>query len=144
MSRHDAMSKAIYDDEFSILFHGVRIAPARPTAFSVFEDTPILHLTGLPLSSLLGFELLGVPAIKIVKNESFKKRKSLHVKNAKEFTCRENCTSAVPGFFDGSSFKSAPSFGAGMLNVLAKCNGYALIKDTTTTKKGDLVQFFTF
>ena len=144
MSRHDAMSKAIYDDEFSILFHGVRIAPARPTAFSVFEDTPVLHLTGLPLSSLLGFELLGVPAIKIVKNESFKKRKSLHVKNAKEFTCRENCTSAVPGFFDGSSFKSTPSFGAGMLNVLAKCNGYALIKNTTTTKRGALVQFFTF
>ena len=144
MSRHDAMSQVIYEDEFNILFHKVQIAPASPTAFSVYEDTPVLHLTGLPLSSLLGFELLGVPAIKIIKNESIGKRKSLHILNEKEFTCRENCTSAVPGFFDGNSFKSAPTFGAGMLNVLAKCNGYALIKDKTTIKNGDFIDFFTF
>jgi molybdopterin molybdotransferase len=144
MSRHDAMSQVIYEDEFNILFHKVQIAPASPTAFSVYEDTPVLHLTGLPLSSLLGFELLGVPAIKIIKNESIGERKSLHILNEKEFTCRENCTSAVPGFFDGNSFKSAPTFGAGMLNVLAKCNGYALIKDKTTIKNGDFIDFFSF
>ena len=144
MSRYDAMSQLIYEDEFHILFHKVQIAPASPTAFSMFEDTPVLHLTGLPLSSLLGFELIGVPAIKIVKNESLKKRKNLHVKNEKEFTCRENCTSAIPGFFDGESFRSAPSFRAGMLNVLAKCNGYALVKNKTTIKKNDLINFFTF
>ena len=67
----------------------------------------------------------------------------LHV-NKKEFTCRENCTSAIPGFFDGESFRNAPSFGAGMLNVLAKCNGYALVKNKTTIKKNDLIDFFTF
>ena len=144
MSRHDAMSQVIYEDEFNILFHKVQIAPASPTAFSFYEDTPVLHLTGLPLSSLLGFELLGVPAIKIIKNESIGKKKSLHILNGKEFTCRENCTSAVPGFFDGNSFKSAPTFGAGMLNVLAKCNGYALIKDKTTIKNGDFIDFFSF
>jgi molybdopterin molybdotransferase len=144
MSRYDAMSQLIYEDDFNILFHKVQIAPASPTAFTVYEDTPVLHLTGLPLSSLLGFELLGVPAIKIIKNESIGKRKSLQVLNKKEFTCREDCTSAIPGFFDGESFKSAPTFGAGMLNVLSKCNGYALIKDKTTIKDGDLIDFFTF
>jgi molybdopterin molybdotransferase len=144
MSKYDAMSQLIYEDEFNILFHKVQIAPASPTAFSVFEDVPILHLTGLPLSSLLGFELLGVPAIRIIKNESTKERKSLHVKNEKEFTCKDNCTSAIPGFFDGISFKSAPTFGAGMLNVLSKCNGYALIKDKTTIEKDEYIDFFTF
>ncbi|MDA7847960.1 molybdopterin molybdotransferase MoeA [Sulfurospirillum sp.] len=144
MSRYDAMSQVIYEDEFNILFHKVQIAPASPTAFSVYKETPILHLTGLPLSSLLGFELLGVPAIKIIKNESIGKIKSLHAKNEKEFTCKENCTSAIPGFFDGESFKSAPTFKAGMLNVLSKCNGYALIKDKTIIKDGDLIEFFSF
>ena len=144
MSRHDAMSQVIYEDEFSILFHKVQIAPASPTAFSIYEDTPVLHLTGLPLSSMLGFELIGVPAIKIIKNESIGERKSLRVLNEKEFTCKDNCTSAIPGFFDGRSFKSAPTFGAGMLNVLAKCNGYALIKDKTTIKSGEFIEFFTF
>ncbi len=144
MSRYDAMSQLIYEDDFNILFHKVQIAPARPTAFTVYENTPILHLTGLPLSSLLGFELLGVPAIKIIKNESTKKRKSLYIKNEKEFTCRDDCTSAIPGYFDGISFKSAPTFGAGMLNVLSKCNGYALIKNRGTIKANELIEFFTF
>ena len=144
MSRYDAMSQLIYEDGFHILFHKVQIAPASPTAFSVYKNTPVLHLTGLPLSSLLGFELLGVPAIKIIKNESIEDKKSIHVLNEQEFTCKDNCTSAIPGYFNGTSFKSAPTFGAGMLNVLAKCNGYALIKDKTIIKKNDLIEFFTF
>ena len=144
MSRHDAMNKALGDSEFSLLFHKVQIAPAMPTAFSIFEETPILHLTGLPLSSLLGFELLGIASIKIIKNESLGDRKSIHVKNQNEFTCRDGCTSAIPGFFNGVSFKSAPTFGAGMLNVLSKCNGYALIKDQTIIKEDELVEFFSF
>jgi len=118
MSRYDAMSQLIYEDCFHILFHKVQIAPASPTAFSVYKNTPVLHLTGLPLSS--------------------------HVLNEQEFTCKDNCTSAIPGYFNGTSFKSAPTFGAGMLNVLAKCNGYALIKDKTIIKKNDLIEFFTF
>jgi len=142
LSRYDALSQIIYEDEFDILFHKVQIAPASPTAFSVFKNTPILHLTGLPLSSLLGFELLGVPSIKVMKNES--KSKSIQVLNKNEFTCKDGCTSAVPGFFNGVSFKSAPSFGAGMLNVLSKCNGYALIENRSFIKKDELIEFFTF
>jgi len=144
MSRYDAMSQVIYEDDFDILFHRVQIAPASPTALTCFEDTFILHLTGLPLSCLLGFELLGVPAIKTIKNISTKAKKGLFVKNKKEFTCRENCTSAIPGFFDGVSFKNAPSFKAGMLNILTKCNGYTLVEDRATVKKGERVEFFSF
>ena len=144
MSKYDAMSQLIYEDDFNILFHKVQIAPASPTAFSVFKNTPLLHLTGLPLSSLLGFELLGVPSIKIIKNQLKEEKKLLRVKNKQEFTCRDNCTSAVPGFYDGVHFKSAPSFGAGMLNVLAKCNGFALISNTKVIKKDELVEFLSF
>ncbi len=144
MSRHDAMSQLIYEDEFEILFHKVQISPAMPTAFTTYRQIPLLHLTGLPLSSLLGFELLGVFAIKKIKNELIAKKLSLYVKNQKEFTCKESCTSAIPGFFNGHSFKSAPSFGAGMLNVLAKCNGYALIKNKSSVKTDELIEFFSF
>ncbi|WP_024954920.1 molybdopterin-binding protein [Sulfurospirillum arcachonense] len=144
MSMHDAMSKTLYSDEFKILFHKVQIAPASPTALSIFNETPILHLPGLPLSSLLGFELLGIPTLKIIKNENIQNKKSIFVKNEEEFTCKDNCTSAIPGFFNGITFKSAPSFKAGMLNVLAKCNGYALIKNTNIIEKDAFVEFFAF
>jgi len=144
MSKYDAMSQLIYKNEFDILFHKVQIAPASPTAFSVFKNTPILHLTGLPLSSLLGFELLGVPSIKIIKNQIVEKRKPIQIRNKEKFTCKDNCTSAIPGFFDGIYFKSAPSFGAGMLNVLSKCNGYALISNKNVIQKNEIVNFFNF
>lgn len=144
MSKYDAMSQIIYGDEFDILFHKVKIAPAGPSALSMLKDIPILHLPGLPLSSLLGFELLGVPTLKLMKNQNFQHEKGIFVKNEKEFSSKECCTSAIPGYFNGLTFKSAPSFGAGMLNVLSKCNGYALISNKTVIKENELVEFFTF
>jgi molybdopterin molybdotransferase len=144
MSRHDAMSNLIYKDDFDILFHKVKIAPASPTALTYFESTPILHLPGLPLSAQLGFELLGVPLLKIIKHENISDTISFEVKNIKEFTSKESCTAAIPGFFDGTSFLSAPSFGAGMLNVLAKCNGYALIEHKKLIKANEKIKFFPF
>lgn len=144
MSIHDAMSKAIYDESFKILFHKVKIAPATPSALTYLKDTPILHLPGLPLSAMLGFEILGIPTLKIIKNENLNSSKSIFVKNKNTFTCKESCTNAIPGHFDGHTFKSATSFGAGMLNVLAKCNGYALIGNKTNIEKDELVEFLFF
>jgi len=144
MSMHDSMSKSLSNDCFDILFHKVKIAPAGPTALSYLNDTPIIHLPGLPLSCMLGFELLAVPILRVIKNENLSNAKSIFIKNEKEFTCKESCTNAIPGYFDGTAFRSAPSFRAGMLNILAKCNGYALIEDKKTIKEDELVEFFTF
>lgn len=144
MSRHDAMSNLIYKSDFHILFHKVKIAPASPTALSYFDSVPILHLPGLPLSAQLGFELIGVPLLKIIKHENIADTISFEVNNAKEFISKESCTAAIPGFFNGISFLSAPSFGAGMLNVLAKCNGYALIEHKRLIKTGEKIKFFPF
>lgn len=144
MSKNDVMSHLIYDDAFDILFHKVQISPASPSALSIFNNTPVLSLPGLPLSALLGFEILGVPTLKVIKNENFQSRKSLFVKNKQEFISKESCTSAIPGYFDGTSFLSAPSFGAGMLNVLAKCNGYVLIKHKKVISKDEKIEFFPF
>lgn len=144
MSRDDAMSHLLYNEAFEILFHKVQISPASPSALSILNNTPILSLPGLPLSALLGFEILGVPAVKVIKNENFQSRKSLWVKNKQEFISKESCTSAIPGYFDGTSFLSAPSFGAGMLNVLAKCNGYVLIHHKKIIKAQEKIEFFPF
>lgn len=67
MSRNDIMQKLIYESSFEILFHKVQISPSSPSALSLYQNTPILSLPGLPLSSLLGFELLGIPTLKTIK-----------------------------------------------------------------------------
>ncbi|WP_458700723.1 molybdopterin-binding protein [Sulfurospirillum sp. 1307] len=143
MSHKDAMNQLIYNDKFEVLFHKVQIAPARPSALTLYNNIPILHLPGLPLSSLLGFELLGAPLLKHLKNENYK-RDWILVKNATNFDVKEDCASAIPGYFDGKIFKSASSYKAGMLNTLAKCNGYALIENQSIIKQGDDIKFFSF
>lgn len=144
MSHKDPMHSLLKSKNFATLFHKVNIAPAGPSALSHFHETPILHLPGLPLSALLGFELLGVPLLRQIKNEKAYKRTSIHVKNETSFTCKEFCTSAIPGYFNGLTFKSAQSFGAGMLNVLTHCNGYVLTQDKDSIKSEEIVEFFPF
>lgn len=45
------------------LFWRVRMKPGTPAMFSVFQDTPMLHLSGNPFAAAATFELLAVPAI---------------------------------------------------------------------------------
>ena len=130
MSKNDMMSRMIYDSSFDLLFHKVKIAPASHVAISYYKDTLLLHLPGLPLSSFLGFELLGIPALRQLKFEKYRKKEAILTKNKDEFYTKDNCISAVPGYFNGKNFKSAPSFGAGMLNALSKCNGFVEMQNS--------------
>ncbi|MBE0491604.1 MAG: molybdopterin molybdotransferase MoeA [Sulfurospirillum sp.] len=144
MSRYDAMQELLYSPEFTLLFHKVKIAPAGASALSIFEKKPLLHLPGLPLSAQLGFELLGAPILRTIRHEKKIYASAFCVTNKKEFISQEKSACAIPGYFDGNTFLSAPSFGAGMLNVLAKCNGYALIHNKKIIKAGEKVNFYLF
>lgn len=46
-----------------LLFHGVAIRPGGPSAFGIFEDTPVFSLAGFPAAALLAFEMLVGPAL---------------------------------------------------------------------------------
>ncbi len=48
-----------------LLFRGVRIRPAAPTAFGVIQGTPIFLLPGNPVACLFGYELFARRALQI-------------------------------------------------------------------------------
>lgn len=56
------------DSEF--IFHGISIAPGKPTIFARAGGKPILGLPGYPVSALVIFELFGAPMIRRLGGES--------------------------------------------------------------------------
>lgn len=144
MSRHDAMRHLLETKRLIPLFHHVRIAPAKPSALSLLENKPILHLPGLPLGCMLGFEMLGVPLLRQMQHHLCIIPDFITCINQKRITCKDNCMSAIPGYSDGRSFVSAPYYEAGRLNILSQCNGYTLVEGQESIEEGKEIPFFYF
>ena len=142
MSSSDMMSKALNNKIFTQLFNRVDIAPAKPSVLSVMNQTPILHLPGFPLACMLGFEMLGMPILKVIQHQDLPK--PVNLVNGKMLTCKDFCLSAIPGFSDGSTFVATAHYEAGRLNALSQCNGYILVNKKESVEEGERVSFFYF
>ena len=57
------------DSQF--IFHGISIAPGKPTIFARACGKPILGLPGYPVSALVIFDLFGAPLLRRLGGESF-------------------------------------------------------------------------
>ena len=144
LSRHDAMRRLLEKKTLMPLFHHVRIAPAKPTSLTLYENRPILHLPGLPLGCMLGFEMLGVPLLRHLQHRHCIIPDFITCINQKRIICKDNCMSAIPGFSNGRSFVNAPYYEAGRLNILSQCNGYTLVEGKEVIEEGEEIPFFYF
>ncbi|WP_333803047.1 molybdopterin molybdotransferase MoeA [Sulfurospirillum sp.] len=144
LSRHDTMRHLLETKMLMPLFHQVRIAPAKPSSLTLVENKPILHLPGLPLGCMLGFEMLGVPLLRQLQHQLCIIPDFITCVNQKQITCKDNCMSAIPGYSDGRNFVNAPYYEAGRLNILSQCNGYTLVEDKEMIEEGELIPFFYF
>ncbi|AOO64002.1 molybdopterin molybdotransferase MoeA [Sulfurospirillum halorespirans] len=144
LSRHDAMRHLLETKALQPLFHQVRITPAKPSALTLFENTPILHLPGLPLGCMLGFEMLGVPLLRHLQHRPCIIPDFITCINQKRLTCKDNSMSAIPGYSDGRHFVCAPYYEAGRLNILSQCNGYTLSEGKESIEEGEEIPFFYF
>jgi molybdopterin molybdotransferase len=52
-----------------IVFHGISVAPGKPTILAQALDKPVLGLPGHPVSALVIFELFGAPLLRVVGGE---------------------------------------------------------------------------
>jgi molybdopterin molybdotransferase len=70
------------DSEF--IFHGISIAPGKPTIFARACGKPILGLPGYPVSALVIFDLFGAPMLRRLGGESIEGlRRFAHTARAK-------------------------------------------------------------
>lgn len=143
MSKGDTMYTLLKEGWLKIVFMGVKMSPAGLTAFSFYKKTPILHLPGLPMSALLGFEILGSAIIRKIYAHSAQDTKCMSVCLKHDIKNLYRSQRIVPGFFDGNSFAPMKIL-AGMSNVLNNCNGYILPKQKVDLKRGQRVDFYPF
>ncbi|MBI3389371.1 MAG: molybdopterin molybdenumtransferase MoeA [Deltaproteobacteria bacterium] len=52
-----------------ILFHGIAVAPGKPTILARALNKPVLGLPGHPVSALVIFELFGAPLLRVIGGE---------------------------------------------------------------------------
>lgn len=144
LSHTDGIACLLARGCFEKLFHEVSITPAKPSALSRLNTTLILHLPGLPLGSLLGFELIGVPMFRALMGQKELEPRTYTQINSTALKCRPSCVSAIPGFSDGTTFTCAPHYEAGRLNALSQCNGYIRIEDKERVEQGQSISFVPF
>ena len=53
-----------------LFFHGISIAPGKPTIFATAAGKPVMGLPGHPVSALVVFSLFGMPLIRMMGGES--------------------------------------------------------------------------
>ena len=56
----------------AMFFHGISIAPGKPTIFAKAAGKPVMGLPGHPVSALVVFSLFGAPLIRMVGGEPAK------------------------------------------------------------------------
>ena len=144
LSHTDGIACLLARGCFEMLFHAVAITPAKPSALSRLNNSLILHLPGLPLGSLLGFELIGVPLFRALLGYKNLLPQTYTQINNTALKCRPACVSAIPGFSDGATFTCAPHYEAGRLNALSQCNGYIRIENEEKIEQGQSVSFVPF
>ena len=54
----------------ALFFHGISIAPGKPTIFATAASKPVMGLPGHPVSALVVFSLFGMPLIRMMGGES--------------------------------------------------------------------------
>jgi molybdopterin molybdotransferase len=142
MSPNDAMNALLEDKVLKPLFKGVAMAPAGLTALSFYNATPILHLPGLPMSALLGFEVIGAALIARLYGLD-PNTGHITTRTTEPIKAHPYSQSIVPGYFDGECF-SPKVIATGMINVLNYCNGFIIVNRGEPLAKDDEVVFTPF
>ena len=69
MGAKDIALKIILSFDSEFIFHGISVAPGKPTIFAKAAGKPIMGLPGYPVSALVIFDLFAAPMIRRLGGE---------------------------------------------------------------------------
>ncbi|MCX8200865.1 MAG: molybdopterin molybdotransferase MoeA [Candidatus Caldarchaeum sp.] len=119
--------------EPGVVFHGVRIRPAKPTGAGVVDGKPVFMLSGYPVSAMIGFTLFVKPLIE----KAYNQRPAIPHKIRARLTRRVPNQSLTRSFVRVKIEKTATGFvveplmltGSGLLSTLTKANGILVVPE---------------
>ena len=133
------VSKGKYDlvkgvlRELGAEFHidGVAIRPGRPAVFGWCADKPVFGLPGNPVSAMVTFELLVVPALDLLNGAEPRPLPMFSARLAEPLTESEGLTHFLPARVDwtasGREARPVPWRGSGDLAGLAQSNAFLVV-----------------
>ncbi|MEN2974745.1 MAG: gephyrin-like molybdotransferase Glp [Candidatus Caldarchaeales archaeon] len=116
-----------------ILVHGLTIRPGKPTGFGVIDGKPIFMLSGFPVASLVGFNLLVKPFIEALLRTPTETSPRI----VGRLTRRVASLSGTRSFVRVRVIKSGEKYlvdpliltGSGLISTLTKANGILVVPE---------------
>lgn len=143
-----AGSKDLLEDVLSsngtVLFHGVKMKPGKPTMLATLQGKPIFVMPGYPTSCLMNSYLFLVPCVRRLARLPQKYDRALTVPLAGEVTsARERTLFLTVRIDDG---RAVPVFKeSGAITSISRADGFIEVPaERGTLNKGELVQVHLF
>src|SRR5487761_1872239 len=131
MGKYDLVEEVLRGLGAEFFFDAVAIRPGRPVVFGVCRGKPVFGLPGNPVSTMVTFELFGVPAIDILGGGDPRPLPLLRAKLMKSVEQKASLTHFLPAVLDwanGEATVSGLSWqGSGDIATLARGNCFLVV-----------------
>ena len=124
----DFTKKALLNNGFRELFHGVRVKPGHPVMSGFLDKTFVIALPGNPLAAILNLLLLFFPAIFKMQGAKEIFFNPITAKMSKDLKLKPNRVNIVLGEYKDGYFSAYKDnrYGSGMISPLVNSNAVAL------------------
>ena len=132
VGKKDILHEALPYIGAEILYWKVNIKPGTPAMFSLYNQKPILSLSGNPFASLATFELLGRPVLAKISGNSKIKTKNITGIMYDDFNKSSKIRRFIRAFYEDGKVKlNNGSHSSGVLSSMIGCNALIDIKAGT-------------
>jgi molybdopterin molybdotransferase len=131
MGKYDLVEEVLRGLGAEFFFDAVAIRPGRPAVFGICRGKPVFGLPGNPVSTMVTFELLAVPAIDILGGSEARHVPLLKAKLLKGVEQKAALTHFLPAVLDWASGEATvtelPWQGSGDIATLARGNCFLVV-----------------
>jgi molybdopterin molybdotransferase len=134
MGKYDLVEEVLRELGAEFFFDAVAIRPGRPAVFGICQGKPVFGLPGNPVSTMVTFELLAVPAVDILSGGDARPLPLLKAKLSKGVEQNAALTHFLPATLDWTSGEATvselPWQGSGDIAALARGNCFLVVRQS--------------
>lgn len=131
MGKYDLVEEVLRGLGAEFFFDAVAIRPGRPAVFGICQGKPVFGLPGNPVSTMVTFELLAVPAVDILSGGEARPVPLLKAKLSRGAEQKAALTHFLPATLEWASGEATvselPWQGSGDLATLARGNCFLVV-----------------
>ncbi len=142
MGKYDLVKAVLRDLETKFVFDAVAIRPGKPAVFGVCRGVPVFGLPGNPVSTMVTFELFGVPVVDILSGAPARPLPLLRARLAEPVRQKAEMTHFLPARIEWSAgdpvVRELRWQGSGDLAALGQANCFLVVMpDKLEQEAGD-------